>query len=395
VATVNEEYLDALLRHQIFLLRASGSIRNKVIKLLNATEEEIADKIRGKLAASPGNLKKLEQLLKEISIVRNKSWDLVDRVWLEELTELTTQEPTILKGITSTVLPVSADLKLPASSLMETLVKTSTFQGRTLKEWSKSIRNTDLRRMSDQIKIGVVQGESSKQIARRVVGTAALKGRDGVLQITRHNAEAITRTAVNRFSNLARHEFNKLNSDIVEKELYVATLDSRTTPICRSLDGKVYDIDKGKFPPLHFGCRSLRVAIFDGEIIGERPSKPTTERLLVKQYAAENNLGKISSRKGLPRGHKGAFDAFAKKEIRAITGQVPAKTSYNEWLGRQSHAFQDDVLGKTKGKLFRDGKLPLDKFVNRRGDELTLNELARKHKDAFKEAGLDSEDFIK
>jgi hypothetical protein len=72
---------------------------------------------------------------------------------------------------------------------------------------------------------------------------------------------------------------------------------------------------------------------------------------------------------------------------------VPAATSYQEWLKRQSKEFQEDVLGKTKARLFRDGKLPLDKFVNRLGDELTLAELAGMHSAAFKAAGLDPAAF--
>jgi hypothetical protein len=51
--------------------------------------------------------------------------------------------------------------------------------------------------------------------------------------------------------------------------------------------------------------------------------------------------------------------------------------------------FQEDVLGVTKAKLFRDGKLPLDRFVDRNGNELTLKDLAKKHADAFVAAGLD------
>jgi hypothetical protein len=46
-------------------------------------------------------------------------------------------------------------------------------------------------------------------------------------------------------------------------------------------------------------------------------------------------------------------------------------------------------MGVTKAKLFRDGGLELDKFVHRNGDELTLRELAQKHADAFRAAGLD------
>jgi len=57
------------------------------------------------------------------------------------------------------------------------------------------------------------------------------------------------------------------------------------------------------------------------------------------------------------------------------TGEVSAKTTYPQWLRRQPKAFQDEVLGKARAKLFRDGKLPIDRFIDDRGNTLTLAEL--------------------
>jgi hypothetical protein len=36
---------------------------------------------------------------------------------------------------------------------------------------------------------------------------------------------------------------------------------------------------------------------------------------------------------------------------------------------------QDKVLGKTRGELFRSGKLTLDKFTDKTGEVYTLKEL--------------------
>lgn len=47
--SVNEMFFDALLRHQIGLLRLDGRIRNKLIRLLDATEKDIADKVKSRL----------------------------------------------------------------------------------------------------------------------------------------------------------------------------------------------------------------------------------------------------------------------------------------------------------------------------------------------------------
>lgn len=59
-----------------------------------------------------------------------------------------------------------------------------------------------------------------------------------------------------------------------------------------------------------------------------------------------------------------------------VVGQVPAETTYDQWLRRQSAAFQDDILGPTRGRLFREG-MTLDRFVDHTGRRVTLDELDR------------------
>jgi hypothetical protein len=55
-------------------------------------------------------------------------------------------------------------------------------------------------------------------------------------------------------------------------------------------------------------------------------------------------------------------------------GQEPASTSYQDWLRRQPNGFQDEVLGRGKAELFREG-LPLERFVDASGRVLNLDEL--------------------
>lgn len=73
----------------------------------------------------------------------------------------------------------------------------------------------------------------------------------------------------------------------------------------------------------------------------------------------------------------------------SLSGQVPSSMTYDEWLRKQPKAVQEDVLGVTKAKLYRDGDLSVDRFVDRAGHELTLDELRRKEADAFERAGID------
>lgn len=532
--TSNELFFDAIIRHQIFLLRASGSITKDVIAILNATEKDLANRIRNDLAKigrglTPRNRQKLRQLIKEIQAIRSPAWDEIRDKWFQDFRAIVKNEPLFLDTAAKSALPVLISTSLPSVSELTSLVTNNPFEGRTLSQWASKIERDDINRIRNQITIGLVQGETGQQIARRVVGTARLKGTDGVTQITRREAATITRTAVNAYSNMAKREFYLDNKDIIKGEIYVAVLDSRTcwsldtliamadgnqkrigdisegdfvlgglsgkpskvigihktienssvviynennrcigrttheheilirdgwekvgffcqfskiqellcrnfndffykedfqvkeqkgeieiisisleddntyitedgiishnTPICRSLDGQIFEVGVGPIPPLHFQCRSVRAAFFNDSDLATRPSKPTTEKMLLREFTAGNNLQTVSTRVRLPRGFKGKFDAFSRTRTRELIGQVPAKVNYQEWIGRQSVSFQNDVLGVTKARLFRKGGLTLDKFVNRRGDELNLKQLVTRDRQAFIDAGLDPDDF--
>lgn len=404
--TANEEFFDAMIRHQIGLLRMSKGLGRRVRELLDATERDLRSAIsnklrrvfatRGRGIRTPESVRQLQRVLKEVQKIRREAHRKVAVLFEQEMMALALAEPAFIAGIMKTVLPVFLTSKLPPPELLRSIVRTRPFEGKVMRAWAKSIERVDLDRIETQIKIGLTQGESIPEISRRVVGTVKLRGVNGVTEITRRNAEALARTSVNAIANEARREFHLANADILDDELYVATLDAVTTPICRSLDGERFPLGVGPIPPLHFGCRSLRTAILDAIALGRRPSKPVHERGLLREFAKRENLSSVPRTRGqLPHGTKGVFDDFARVRTRELIGTVPAKVNYQQWLGRQSAAFQDDVLGRTKGALFRRGGLTLDKFVDPvTFSEVTLASLARSEAAAFRAIGLDPEDFL-
>lgn len=400
MATANEELFDALVRHQIYLMRLGSEIRNRIQRLLDETERDLADTIRSRLRthqgglSTPGDLRRLEFLLGAVRRLRTRAWDEIDAEWVRQMQELARAEPAHLQGIIGTVSPVVFQTILPDARLLQAIATSRPFEGRTLRQWARSLRAEDLRRIENQIRLGMVAGDTPAQIARRVVGTARLNGVDGVTQITRRNAEAITRTAVNHVANEAREEFMRANADLFSEEQFVATLDARTTPVCRAMDGQRFPIGQGPIPPLHFGCRSLRVPVLAGEALSNRPANASTEAQLLREFAAQRGIDVPASRAGLPHGTRGLFDTFRRRRVRELTGTVPGSTTYQQWLTGQSATFQDDVLGATRARLFRQGGLTLDRFVSRAGDQLPLSALARLEADAFRAAGLDPSNFF-
>lgn len=206
--------------------------------------------------------------------------------------------------------------------------------------------------VQDQIRIGIVEAQSTPQIVRSIRGTATLGFQDGILEVSRRAANTMTRTAVNHVANASRQVMYEENEDIIIGIRYLAILDNRTTAICRALDGQVFPIDQGPRPPQHPNCRSSTAPIL----------------------ASLEELG---------------IDAEDTPASKALRGEVPPYQTYNEWLRTQPVEFVEEVLGKTKARLYLDGKLSLDRFVDRTGAELTIEELRRKENQAFIAAGVD------
>ena len=236
-------------------------------------------------------------------------------------------------------------------------------------DWAAKLQSDDAARFSKAIQLGMVAGQGPAQIAREIYGDA------GVAGITRRSIEATVRTAINHVSSEAQALFVAKNP-YIKQEIYTATLDSRTTLICASNDGEVFSAGEGPRPPLHYNCRSRRVPFMSVDYLaGDRPYVEATDSMARKAYV---DAGKP----------KGGFERFRRQYFRERVGSVPKATSYGDWLKRRSAAFQDDVLGPARAKLFREGGLRIDQFTTAGGRRLTLDELRRKHKRAFERAGL-------
>ncbi len=215
-------------------------------------------------------------------------------------------------------------------------------------KWTQAEREA----VTGAIRMAVAQGQTVQETVQAIRGTRAAGYKDGLLATTTRHAEAVTRTAVAHVGDVSRLETYRANADIVKGEQWSATLDGRTTDVCRSLDGKVFELDKGPRPPAHINCRSVRIPVLTDE-----------------------------------------FAFLTKGEQRSSKdGPVPANVTYYGWLKSQPAAFQDSVLGPARAKLFRDGGLSADRFaalqLDRQFRPLTLDEMRRLEPLAFNRAGL-------
>ena len=207
-------------------------------------------------------------------------------------------------------------------------------------------------RTIDTIRPGFFEGQTNAEILKAIRGTAARRFEDGLLARMSRGEVALVHTAIQHMASVAREEVWGANSDIIAKVRWVSTLDSKTTPICQSLDGQEFPLDEGPRPPIHINCRST-----------------TTPVMIDKFEFISDNAQRAS-----------------------INGPVKAKQTYYEWLKDQPDSFQDVAIGPVRGKLFREGGLSAERFaelnLGRNFEPLTLAQMKKIEPLAFERAGL-------
>ena len=213
--------------------------------------------------------------------------------------------------------------------------------GEVVRKAFQSMSTAEAQMFGQAVRNGILTGESMQSIVRRLKGrlqkadraSVAQQIQKGGLLTARPNNQirAIVRSSITQVTDKAREIVARDNPDVTTQYIYRAVLDSKTTPICRSLDGEVYDWGDGPQPPLHFGCRSIRAPLI----------------------------------KGLEEEQKSEFE------------------SYGAWL-QKNEAEQKKVFGSKQpyfahlaNKYGADDALR--RFVREDGSELTLAELASKY----------------
>lgn len=356
VVTVNEQLRDASIRHQIALHRLGAGTAAQVNELLDAVKNDLVAQIAKFDPTTDGGYSKarLEKMLAAIKKINAAAYSDVGDFLNEHLVDLAQYEADYQATHLDKTLPFDWPLTQPSVDALASLVTTEPFAGRLLDEWVSGLEAGQLDRITAALRIGLVEGETVDQLAKRLRGTKALQYKDGILDIGKRQAENVVRTATSHVTNSAKEAFYKANDDLVEKMQFHSTLDLRTTIMCAVLDGTVWAMgEPHPMIPQHINCRSLWVPVIKswqdigidaGEIEGSRAS---------------------------------------------VNGQVSSAIKYPEWLKKQPLADVEEALGTTRAQLFLRGDLKLSRFMDPTGQSYTLDELRVRDAAAFAKAGVE------
>lgn len=183
------------------------------------------------------------------------------------------------------------------------------------KPWAVDGYNFSTRIWNSKTKlIGEVHNELSKNLLTGADPQKAIDSLAKKMETSKSNAGRLVMTEQAYFSSAAQKDcFNDL--DVEEYEI-VATLDSHTSDICRSLDGKVFKMSDYKpgvtAPPFHVYCRSTTAPHFkDNFDAGERAARGADG----KTYYVPDDVTYSEWKKAFVDGDKSGFAEVQKNHF--------------------------------------------------------------------------------
>lgn len=352
------EQVDSSIRNMVLLERLKAGEARKFGPFLIQIDQSIRQRLSGD-ELTDFSRARLDKLLKEVdSLLADILGGFTDQLQLD-LMDIAQSQATFEAKLLTNTLPVGISLDVAAPALQA--LQTAAFKnplsikgnggGKLLESFIRDWSTAEVEKISGAIRQGWFEGQTNAEIVRQIRGTKALAYSDGILATTERNAGTVVRTAVQHIASQARNEVAKANDDFVTGVQLIATLDSKTSPYCRSIDQKVYPVDSGPRPPFHPNCR--------------------TSFILLTKFS----------------------QMFSKGATRAsVNGQVPASLSYYSWLKTQPMSFIDIAIGPNRAKLLMNGGLDAEKFaalqLGKNFKPITLSAMRELEPEMFKRAGL-------
>lgn len=335
--SANAYLLESQIRHQVFLLRRGAGLSNEIIPLVERLLEQVASRV----ANTPDQRARQNIMLAELRSIMTAAYAQIDEVATQGLLELAEYEGDFQARLLNTVATVQ--FASPAIEQLAAIIDNDPLDiepGRqiTIRQTLREYSTKKQRQITQTITDGIATQQTNAQIAQVL--------RENLLPTHKRHADSLIRTVASGMTSRTQEHFNQRNAEFLKGERFLATLDLNTTQECFGLDSMdiIYAIGEGPIPPLHYRCRSRRVAQVRDDLQlpgfeGERP------------------------------------------EVGASgPGVTSARTTTNSWLRRQPDEFQREFFakypqGKEKYELFKRDGLNASKFVDASGSALTVEEI--------------------
>ncbi len=385
MSNIADVILDELTSHDVDLVRIESGMRKKVLYQLETLERALVAEIQDIDPTAPARLNnrldRLNALLAQTTETIRKYYRRIKVINGNDLQQLAVVEHQAVVAAVNTAVTVEVMTAAIPPAVLEELARNTLIEGAPSRVWWSRQAGNLRRSFSDQMRQGVLRGESVADLTRRVRGRATGKRNTywdargnpkvfvefegGIMDTSTRQAETLVRTSVISVTGAVTDATYEANKDVIKGRQAQATLDTRTSDICIARSGKVWDMDGNPLPPppnneqypgppaWHWGCRTRII-----------PVLKTWEDLATKQ------------------GYKGKMREVPESTQESMDGQVAAGLTYEGWLKKQSKERQVKVLGPTRYRMWKDGEISsLSQLIDQSGNPLTVAELQAQYSD--------------
>lgn len=306
-------------------------------KLLEAYKNKTGAQKREVLAeleapAYKNRMKRLDDIDKSINrlinAVASKERDAIDKTMrkvYESSYHHTVYEAARMSGLDLQTGPID-------EGALETILKKK-WSGQNYSErvWNNTQKVADA--IKEELMIGALTGKTEKEMTDSI-NEQFLSGRN--------KARRLVRTESSYIHNEAH--FQAYKDYGIEEYRFVATLDLRTSQICRERDGSVYRVNDKKIgvnaPPMHPWCRSTTIMNLDDETM--------------------HNL-----------------ERFARDPVTGERMKVPADETYKEWYQRmvEKHGAEAISTAGKSTKNYSSDKVQYQNYINVLGNKFVPDTL--------------------
>lgn len=228
--------------------------------------------------------------------------------------------------------------------------------------------NTDIlaESVSEIVGASIISGQSLSKTSKEI------RERFGV---SKYYAERLIRTETNHFYNEAdAMAYEEMG---IDKYVFVAVLDNRTSPMCQDHDNKVYDYKDKKegvnFPPLHPNCRSTTRGYLGEEAerhLQRRARDPKTGKselisnMSYKEWAKTKGINVENNKKTVKIDTKVAKNS---KNIAKTSKNTPIiKANFTDIIDKKLAVSTENRVNELNSKYLKVGN-----FLNQKGSTLT------------------------
>lgn len=378
---ISGQIADKYTSHAVNLQRFAEDVRLRTLGYLEELERSLAEQIREIDPTQPAltrfKKERLEKLLRVTRDTITTSYRDMAGISAREIRPLVEIEGEFVENTLNDAMKVDIAQVRFTPEQVSSIMSDTLIEGAPSREWWGR-QDTNLKKsFEDQMRQGVLQGETNQQLIQRVRGKATGKRnvywigeppkrkvyvefKGGIMDTGTRQAEALVRTSVQAISNEANFQALQQNEDVVKGVQAIVTLDSRTSTICMARSGAVWNVKTGKPiknttetfpgpPPWHWNCRTFLI-----------PYLFSWEELRRKDLGT--------------RKHKKILE-IPKSTRASMDGQVAADLTYEQWLKTKPIEFQKEKLGPAKYELWKKGKLTFTDLISQTGRPLTIQEL--------------------